>query len=131
MENVTKKCRIRIKRIHIKPQREPAAARVSNVVASSSKRGRPCLTEDHKKAFIDFEKETRVLLVKLKASSHTLWQQVSAKLNAIVPAKGSREPEQWRVSFNNWRNRVMAKKTQKEDLSPIDTAAKKHWKNPV
>ncbi|KAH8282694.1 hypothetical protein KR054_009203 [Drosophila jambulina] len=109
MENRTKKFRILVKRIHIEPE--------------------AVLTEEHKEIFIDFEKENRVLLMKLKAS-HTLWQEMSGKLNAISLEKGPREPPQWRTSVLNWRNRVMSKNTKKENLSPVDTAAKDHWEQP-
>ncbi|XP_020799228.1 uncharacterized protein LOC110177052 isoform X1 [Drosophila serrata] len=133
MENSTKKFRIMVKRMNIKPHDGPARdfnveeARTSTSSKKSSRRS--SLTEEHKKTIIDFEKEFRVLLMNLKAS-HTLWQEVSGKLNAIELGKVNREPSQWRASILNWRKRVMGKTGEKENMRPIDTAAKKHWEEP-
>lgn len=65
-------------------------------------------------------------LLDLKAA-HTLWQEMSGKLNAITSENGAREPTQWRASIFNWRTRVMAKKGNKENMSSIDKAAIQHW----
>ncbi|KAH8258534.1 hypothetical protein KR038_001592 [Drosophila bunnanda] len=131
MENSTKKFRILVKRLRVKPQGETASvAHVDEAGTSTNKRSRrSALSEEHKQAVIDFEKEHHVLLLKLKAS-HTLWHEVSSKLNSIKSEKGNRDTPQWRASILNWRKRVMAKKTDMENLSPVDTAAKKHWEQP-